>query len=87
MHLVRCLFFIAAMWDILLVACHIPGSCNLVADAISRDNLSVLFLKVPRAQRQPTPVPRPQVELLITVQPDWTSENWRRLFKNSLQWV
>ena len=35
MHLVRCLFFVLAKWDIMLYACHIPGVLNIAADAIT----------------------------------------------------
>ena len=55
MHLVRCLFFILATWDISLMAVHIPGGLNIVADAISRDNLPLLFSKVPDVSPHPGP--------------------------------
>ena len=71
MHLVRCLFFVLAAWDILLYACHIPGVRNSVADAISRDKISLFFSKVPDASPHPTTVPQDLVDLLVTVQPDW----------------
>ncbi len=87
MHLVRCLSFIIAVWDISLVAYHIPGALNCVADAISRDNLSLLFSKVPGVSPQPTRVPPPLVEILVTERPDWTSPSWRRLFGSCLQQV
>ena len=40
MHLMNSLFFIVANYQISLKACHIPGSQNGAADAISRDNIS-----------------------------------------------
>ena len=85
MHLVRCLFFILAAWDISLYACHIPGVLNTVADAISRDNIPLLFAKVPDADRIPAPVPPDLVELLLTRQPDWTLPSWKQLFNSCLQ--
>ena len=87
MHLVRCLFFIQAVWDISLVACHIPGVLNSVADAISRDNLPLLFSKVPDASPQPTALPQALVQLLILEQPDWTSSSWGRLLRSCLEQV
>ena len=87
MHLTRCLFFILAAWDISLYACHIPGVLNTVADAISRDNVPLLFSKVPNADRRSTPVPAHLIELLLTQQPDWTLPSWRRLFSSCLQQV
>jgi len=87
MHLVRCLFFVLAMWDISLHACHIPGTLNTVADAISRDNIPLLFSKVPDASPTPTPIPAELVDLLITQQPDWTLPSWRHLFESCLRLV
>ena len=87
MHLVRCLFFILAAWDISLYACHIAGVLNTVADAISRDNVPLLFAKVPYANTIPAPVPPYLVKLLLTRQPDWTLPSWKQLFNTCLWWV
>lgn len=87
MRLVRCLFFIRAAWQIELHVSHIPGSENILADAISRNNLSLLFLKAPQADPSPTPVPAPMIELVGGTQLDWLSPNWPRLFKTCLQLV
>ena len=70
MHLVRCLFFMLAARDISLYAYHIPGVLNTVADAISRNNLSFLFSKVPSAEPRSTLLPPDLVKLLVTRQPD-----------------
>ena len=85
MHLIRCLFFVLAAWDISLYACHIPGVLNTVADAISRDNIPLLFSKVPDADPLPVPVPTNLVKLLMTLQPDWTLPSWRQLFESCLR--
>ena len=47
MHLLHCLFFIRAHFNIHVKAVHIPGRDNLLADAISRNNLQFLFSQVP----------------------------------------
>ena len=44
MHLLRILAFIKAKFRFLLVASHIPGKDNDLADALSRDNLSYFFI-------------------------------------------
>ena len=36
---------------------HIAGVHNTIADAISRNNLSILFAQVPQAERVTSPVP------------------------------
>ena len=63
------------------MAVHIPGGLNIVADAISRDNLPPIFSKVPDVSPHPVPLPRALVELLVTEQPDWTLPSWGRLFQ------
>ena len=87
MHLIRCLFFVLASWDIMLHASHIPGVLNSVADAISRDNILFLFSKVPEVSRHPTPIPQELAELLVISQPDWTAPSWGHLFMSCLQRV
>lgn len=77
MHLLRCLHFLTAMYDIALRAEHIPGVVNNAADAISR-NLSQAFQRAaPHADTYPTPIPPPLWELLVTERPDWTSSSWK----------
>ena len=62
-----------------------PRGLNIVADAISWDNLPNLFSKVPDVSPHPVPLPQALVELLVTEQPDWTSPSWGRLFRSCLQ--
>ena len=77
MQVLRCLFFIRAYFQIDLWAVHIPGVENTLADAISRDNLPLLYSQVPAAQGQESPIPPALLELLLSHQLDWTSLNWR----------
>ena len=87
MHLVRRLFFVLATWDISLYSHHIAGVLNTVADAISRNNIPLLYSKVPGADPMPTTIPAELVELLVTSQPDWTLPSWGNLFRSCLQQV
>ena len=41
MHLLRCLSFFVAHYQLYLDPVHLPGRCNEAADALSRDNLPV----------------------------------------------
>jgi hypothetical protein len=41
-HLIHCLFFIVATFDLTAHAVHIPGVQNGGTDAISRNNLTIL---------------------------------------------
>ena len=78
MHVLRCLFFIRARFNIELLALHIPGTSNQLADAISRDNLHILFLQVPDAQQ--CPLPDQVIALTLDQHLNWTSPNWRQSF-------
>ncbi len=84
MHLLRCLFFIIfrAHFSILVRAVHIPGKENILADAISRDNLGLLFSQVPRAVGSRCLIPWHFLEVLVFRRPDWTLPAWSRSFRN-----
>ena len=41
MHLLRCVFFISAHFEVTVKAAHIPGRENIAANALSRNNLSL----------------------------------------------
>lgn len=81
MHLLRCLYFLLAKWEISVHAEHIPGVLNTAADAISRDNMQVFRQVAPQAHQEPAPIPTLVMQLLVTVRPDWTSPDWRSKLK------
>ena len=83
MHLLRCLFFIAAHFDFDIFACHIPGSLNVAADALSHNCLPLFLGKVSEAELLPTTIPPQLFEVLVYSRPDWTSTNWVSLFNSS----
>ena len=86
MHLLRCLSFFEAKFGFRVVARHIPGTQNSLADDLSRDKLSS-FLQA-RDQvtlsRQSKP-PQPLLDMLINHKPDWTSPAWRGMFRDTLK--
>ena len=86
MHLMRSLSLFAAKFEVVLVAEHLPGRLNEAADAISRGNLPLFFRQVPTAARQPTAIPKELLDILLTRQPDWTSEYWRSRFNAISLW-
>lgn len=47
MHLLRCLLFIEASYNFVLVAAHIPGVHNELTDDLSCDHLSSFLPKAP----------------------------------------
>jgi len=84
MHLLRCLFFIRAHFDLSVRAEHVPGVQNTWADAISRDNLRYFLSQVPGAADKQCTVPCQLVPLLIGQRPDRTSPAWTRLLRASV---
>ena len=80
MHMLRCPCFFEARYEIQLIAVHIKGTLNVLADDLSHDRLSLFLNKVPHAAASPSPVPPPLLDLIMYLQPDWTSESWIRLF-------
>ena len=80
MHLLRCMFFVAAHLDIQIHANHVPGVENVAADALSRNCMSTFLQEVPAADPQPTAIPQALVDMTVMEQPDWTSPRWAQLF-------
>ena len=84
MHLMRCLFFFTAFYQMLLVPRHLPGRDNTAADHLSRDALSSFLQLVPTAQPQPTELPDALMQALVIQRPDWTSAAWRAALRSTL---
>ena len=81
-HLLRCLAFIAGRLQIHLSASHLPGVNNSIADAFSRNNLSLFFVLHPQASRSPSPIPSSLIQLLLLERPNWTSQHWTMMWSN-----
>jgi len=86
-HLLRCLAFLTAHYQCELVARHIPGQHNTLADALSRNNVTLFRMLHPQAHPRPTPLPEQLIRLLITERPDWTSQRWTELWTATLHLV
>lgn len=80
MTLLRSLFFVTAKYNILISALHIPGKHNIIADALSRNNMRVFFDAHPQALKSPQAIPATLMDLLVHRRPDWTSPNWTSMF-------
>ena len=80
MHLLRCMFFVAAKLQLHLHAVHVPGHTNVAADSLSRNDFARFLQVVPQAAREPALIPQALVNLAVTEQPDWTSYRWAQLF-------
>lgn len=82
MGLMRCLYFIAAKFNLLISAVHLAGTANGLADALSRNNLPAFISNYPQASPRATPVPEALVNLLVGTKPDWTSPHWSSTFNS-----
>ena len=56
MHLIRCLSLIECSYHFNIVSKHIPGKQNDLADALSRNRLSLFRSQYPQALRDPSDV-------------------------------
>ena len=73
MHLLRCLWFFTALFDIDITATHIAGVNNKAADMLSRNHMRRFFTVHPEALQYPTQVPVSLVSLITPQKLDWTS--------------
>ena len=76
-----CSFMLQGFNFISLHRTYLHGAHNVIADAIFRDYISLLFSLVPQAQQ--TSVPTHVQEFLLSP-PDWGLPNWITRFRNSL---
>ena len=84
MHLLCSLWFFTAHYDTALTATHILGVTNTAANQLSQNQLSLFHLTNPRASMLPTPIPTSLQNIISLRGPDWTSSQFRKLFKDTL---
>ena len=82
MHLLRCLFFLEAFCQFELVASHVPGIYNGLADDLSRNRLSSFLSKIPQASKEPTAIPPQLPQVLLDPGLDWTLPSWTQWFNS-----
>ena len=81
MHLIRLLAFFAAKYNFWFTAAHIPGKNNIIADALSRNNLSLFRSQAPEADYHPAQSSAALVSP-ISQNITWTFTSWMKLFKD-----
>ncbi len=79
MHLLRCLALVEAKLSLTIRAEHIKGSENVVADALSRDNVVRAQSIMQVAEEEPVEVPRELLDLLSRTDRSLSEQEWRRL--------
>lgn len=80
MHLLRCLVFVEASIQCALFPTYIDTNSNHLADDLSRNNSASFLLKVPSANRHPSPTSAPLLDLLLQQDRDWVCPTWRQHF-------
>ena len=80
MHLLRCLYYYLALYNIHLEAKHVHNS---VADSISRNSMQVFRQLAPLADGTPTAIPPVLQQLLSPRHQDWLLPAWRALLRTS----
>ena len=86
-RLLRLLFFFTAAHEVTIVARHVPGEDNTLADALSRNKLPLFHSLYPQAHRQQAAVPHPLQELVLGQELRWTSPVWIERFSATLKSV
>ena len=72
--------FFTAFFHFSMAIKHLSGTDNGPADSVSRNKLDTFFVQVPQANINPTSIPAELWTFLVTQQPVWISQDWRRLF-------
>ena len=84
MHLLRCLWFFTALFDIAIMATHIAGVSNEAADMLSRNHTKRFLTAHPHASQFSTPLPIPLMNLITPQQLDWTSPSFLHQFQEAV---
>ena len=82
-NLMRCLTFLSAVYQFKLLATHVRGIHNILADALSRNNLHLFHSLNPQADERATPIPEAVLNLVLLQEPDWTTRNWTSRWSSS----
>ena len=83
MNLVRCLSFLAATFDFRVSAVHLSGIDNVLADALSRNNLPLFLSLHPQANQEAAPIPSAALDLILLREPDWTTRGWTDMWTST----
>ena len=84
MHLLRCLWFFTAFFNIRVTATHIRGVDNSSADMLSRNQAECFLSTNPQASRTPTPLPPPLLLIVSPSKSDWTSPLFQKHFEETI---
>ena len=63
-----------------IIAEHVAGVANGLADDLSRNRLNSFLLQVPAAQEESETILPTLIGLLLTPDAQWASQSWMKLF-------
>ena len=81
MHLLRCLWFFSAFFEITIRAASIPGALNTAADKLSRNQAAQFLCSYPNASHIPTQISTPLLQIVSPICLDLTSRAFMHHFK------
>jgi len=87
MHLLRCLWFFQALFDISIHVSHIPGVQNCAADMLSRNQVPKFLQLYPQSSPAPTSIPPSLIQIVSPRQLDWTSPEFLQAFRESVNMI
>ncbi len=87
MHLLHCLTFVEACYNMHIDAIYIDTHAIHLADDLSHDRLSSFLSKVPHADPFPSRVSPLLTDLLLDRRADWTPQTWRTRFSFIFNWA
>ena len=89
MHLLRCLSFFVAHFDIYITASYLPGAINVTANHLSRGRFNKAFQVTPTCTLscRPSTIPHTAFQLVSPRRLNWTSPYFSELFQTTLSLI
>jgi len=84
MHLLRCMWFLVACFDIDVCAEHIAGVSNITANQLSRNYMQSFFSFHPQVSLLPTSLSPSFLQIVSPPELDWTSPLFNMLFRDTI---
>ena len=78
-HLRRCLAYLEAVGEFILLVEHLKGKDNVIADALLRDKLSLAHSVMQGAEEEAEEVPQRLMALLAAGELNWSRQEWTEL--------
>jgi len=84
MHLLRCLWFFSAYFDVKIAASYISGILNAAADKLSRNRSKDFLQSNPYISRLPVWIPTPLLKIISPKRMDWISAAFLQHFRRTI---